>query len=137
MEPQPSIFKRLWTTIRKRNASPLLLSQHGAPSQYPGGERGTTLLQRYGLVRVIQLRYPLDAYDGWRINRRPPAVGDMGTIVEILHAPGLPSKYVVESSDADGITIWLDDFDAEEIEPIDDTEYMPQHVAPELPDTNA
>ena len=91
------------------------------------------LLQQYQLARVVQLRYPLDTYDGWRVNQRPPAIGDMGTIVEILHAPGLPNKYVVESSDADGITIWLGDFDAEELIPIDDPDYVPQHAAFEPP----
>ena len=87
------------------------------------------VLQQYQLARVVQLRYPVTTYDGWRVNRRPPAIGDMGTIVEILHAPGLPNKYVVESSDADGIAIWLADFDAEELMPIDDSEYQAQYAA--------
>jgi hypothetical protein len=93
------------------------------------------ILQQYQLACVVQLRYPLDTYDGWRVNRRPPAIGDMGTIVDILHAPGLPNKYVVESSDADGITIWLADFDAEELAPIDDAEYMQHFAAIEPPDS--
>ena len=91
------------------------------------------LLKQYGLVRVVQLLHPLEEYDGWRLNRRPPHIGDLGTVVDILHAPSQPDKYVVESSDVEGITIWLDDFDAEELEAIDDSEYTQQHAALEPP----
>jgi hypothetical protein len=77
------------------------------------------LLVKYSLACIVQLHHPLEAYDGWRINRRPPRVGDVGTIVEILQAPGLPAKYVLEACAADGTTIWLCDFDADEIEPAD------------------
>ena len=82
-------------------------------------EAAGTMLTQYCLVRVIQLLHPLDTYDGWRLNRRPPQRGDVGTIVDILEAPGVPKKYVVESSDPEGITIWLGDFDAEELEPVE------------------
>ena len=58
---------------------------------------------------------PPESYDGWRINQRPPRVGDVGTIVEILQAPGLSDRYVVETSGPDGITVWLGDFQAEEL----------------------
>ena len=42
-------------------------------------------------------------------------VGDRGTVVDILQAPGLPDKYVVEASGPDGITVWLGDFTADEL----------------------
>lgn len=51
------------------------------------------------------LRRP-EEYYGWRSNQRPPQVGDIGTIVEILHASGLPDGYVVESSGPDDIPIF-------------------------------
>jgi hypothetical protein len=56
-----------------------------------------------------------EAYEGWRVNQRPPRVGDRGTVVDILQAPGLPDKYVVEASGPDGITVWLGDFTADEL----------------------
>ena len=74
------------------------------------------ILTHYCLVRVIQLLHPLEEYDGWNVGRRPPQIGDIGTVVDILQEEGLPNKYVVEASDGDGITIWLADFDAEELE---------------------
>ena len=81
-------------------------------------------LNQYGLVRIVQLFQTPDYYDGWRLNRRPPLIGDIGTITDILRAPGLPEHYIVESSDGEGMTIWLGDFEAEELEPIDATEEM-------------
>jgi len=69
------------------------------------------------MVRVRQLLRPREAYDGWKLNRRPPLVGDVGTIVDILHAPGAPDDYVVECIGPDGVTEWLGDFSADEIEP--------------------
>jgi hypothetical protein len=106
--------------LQVRLAKHIIVMEHDRPLANRVSESTMALLQQYQLARVVQLRYPLDTYDGWRVNRRRPAIGDMGTIVEIIHAPGLSNKYVVESSDADGITIWLADFDAEELAPIDD-----------------
>jgi hypothetical protein len=72
-------------------------------------------LRQYDMVRIRRLLRSPDSYDGWRINRRPPRIGDVGAIVEISQAPGLPDHYVVENSGPDGITIWLGEFDGEEL----------------------
>jgi hypothetical protein len=72
--------------------------------------------RQYSIVRICQLLRSPEEYDGWRVNQRPPQVGDTGTIVDVLAAPGLPYNYVVEASGQDGITIWLGDFAAEELE---------------------
>ena len=74
-------------------------------------------LEQNGLVRIRKLLLPPAEYDGWRVNRHPPQVGDIGTLLDILRSPGLPDRYVVESSATDGITVWLRDFAAEELEP--------------------
>ena len=73
-------------------------------------------LKQYDLVRVRQLLQPPEVYDGWRVNKRPPQIGDVGTIVDVLQARGCPDDYIVESSGADGDTVWLGDFSAEELE---------------------
>jgi hypothetical protein len=75
-------------------------------------------LKKYGLVRIRQLLRPAADYDGWRVNQRPPQVGDVGTLLDILHAPGLPDRFVVESSGAGGVTVWVGDFGAGELEPL-------------------
>jgi hypothetical protein len=72
--------------------------------------------EQYSLVRVGQLLCSPDDYDGWRINQRPPQVGDIGTLLDILQVPGLPDRYVVECSGGYGVDIWLGEFSAEELE---------------------
>jgi hypothetical protein len=63
-------------------------------------------LRLYEQVRVVRLLHPPEHYDGWRVNQRPPAVGDIGYLIDILQTPGVP----------DG---WLGDFLADELEPVD------------------
>lgn len=72
--------------------------------------------RQYELVRVRKLVQSVDEYDGWRLNQRAPQVNDVGTLLDVLTAHGLPDKYVVECSGEGGSTIWLSDFFEEEIE---------------------
>ena len=71
----------------------------------------------YSLVRIRQLLGSPSDYDGWRISQRPPRVGDTGTLLDVLQAPGLPDRYVVECNDPGGVAVWLGDFSAEELDP--------------------
>jgi hypothetical protein len=81
-----------------------------------GGSQSTVSdLKPYQTVRIATLRNPPEHYDPWCVNQRAPRVGDVGTIVDILNAPGAPTKYVIECSAPDGGTIWLSDFVAEEL----------------------
>lgn len=73
-------------------------------------------LKPFVCVRVRYLRNEGSSHDGWRVNQRPPQVGDCGTVLDVLSAPNLPNKYVVESSLPDASSLWLADFFAEEIE---------------------
>jgi hypothetical protein len=75
-------------------------------------------LKEYCIVRVVKLSRPIKEYDDWGLNQRNPQIGDTGTLIDKLHAPNLADKYVVESTDDDGKPIWLSDFFADEIEPI-------------------
>jgi len=75
-----------------------------------------TPFKEYELVRIRQLIQRPEDMDGWCLNQRPPAPGDIGTLLDILTIPGLPNKYVVECADKDGISIWLAEFFEEEIE---------------------
>jgi hypothetical protein len=77
-------------------------------------------LREYSKVRVRRLLRPLAEYDGWRVNLRPPQVGEAGIIVDVQRLPSEPDRlnYVVESlsSRPDGGPVWLSDFTAEELE---------------------
>ena len=75
------------------------------------------MLRQYELVRVVKLMQLEADYDGWRVNQRPPRIGDVGTILDVLSAPGLPDEYVVEAVNGDdATTIWLAIFLADELE---------------------
>ena len=66
----------------------------------------------YGVVQVARLLQPDRVFQGTEGVRRPPKVGDVGTIVHAYD----PTSFAVECVDASGLTIWLADFFAEELE---------------------
>jgi hypothetical protein len=75
-------------------------------------------LKQYTEVRVVKLVQSPDKYNGWKLNKRPPQIGDIGTLIDYLPSKGKPRFYIVEKSDpVDGTDIWLVDFLEEEIEP--------------------
>ena len=78
-----------------------------------------TELKKYCIVCVIKLSRPPSEYDDWGVNQRNPQIGDTGILIDKLHAPNLPDKYVVENAGKDGRPIWLSDFFADEIEPME------------------
>jgi hypothetical protein len=47
-------------------------------------------LKQYGLVRVRLLLQPAMEYDDWRVNQRPPQVGDVGTCSTSSTPPACP-----------------------------------------------
>jgi hypothetical protein len=63
-------------------------------------------LPEYSQVEIVELLHAPEHYDGWKMNKRPPAIGDRGVVVERLSE----EDYVVECSGPDGIGIWLGDF---------------------------
>jgi hypothetical protein len=69
----------------------------------------------YSTVRVCSLTQKSDAYDPWHLNKRPPAIGDVGTIVEIVSGINGEARYIVEAVHPDGGTLWLSGFLKEEI----------------------
>ena len=76
------------------------------------------MLKEFIKVRVVRLLRPPESYLGWSGAKRPPKIGDVGTIVDIQNVRNLPTNYVVEAESPDGIPDWLGDFSAEEIEPV-------------------
>lgn len=79
-----------------------------------------TELIQYKQVRVKCMLRDANLYDGWGVSQRPPEVGETGTLIDVLHAPELRDHYVVEKTDpATGSTIWLAEFEKEELESVD------------------
>jgi hypothetical protein len=83
-----------------------------------------TTLEQYQLVRIKQLLQSSSEYDVWRLNTRPPWIGDVGILLDVLHADGLPDRYVVECSETNGTTVWLADFHGDELEPLTDDQIV-------------
>jgi elongation factor Tu len=86
-------------------------------------------LREYDVVRVTALEVSDRYYDGTEGVRRPPAVGDHGTVVHVF--PGA-ARVTVESVNDDGATLWLADFSSGELEPIGPTGTRPQLRGPDV-----
>jgi len=69
-------------------------------------------LDVHDIVQVCKLRTPSRHVDGTDGVCRQPRVGDRGTVVFPLDA----AKFIVESVDPEGNTVWLADFLRDELE---------------------
>lgn len=69
------------------------------------------------VVKVVNLLDAHRHFDGSKSDMRSPCVGDIGTVV-FIHSDnhGVPNGYIVECVNDEGLTIWLADFSAEELE---------------------
>lgn len=72
-------------------------------------------VRQFDKVRVRALLRAAHEYDAWWVNRRPPRFGDLGTVVELLNGEDGARRFVVECVGADGSTVWLSEFCAEEL----------------------
>lgn len=72
-------------------------------------------VRQFDKVRVRALLRAAHEYDAWWVNRRPPRFGDFGTVVELLNGEDGARRFVVECVGADGSTVWLSEFCAEEL----------------------
>ena len=89
-----------------------------APSRHASHQteegRVHTEFQLYTRVRVSRLLTPQRAVSGSGASVRQPQVGDTGTVVEYFgNLEG--ATYLVESVDAEGATVWLAEFSAQEL----------------------
>ena len=76
-------------------------------------------LKEYDAVRVVRLLRSNRPYDGTAEVRRPPEVGDLATIVHEYDPEDPRAPLAVEKVDPDGYTIWLADFERDELELVD------------------
>ncbi len=81
-----------------------------APGQSAAGVR------EYDSVRVVRLRTRTRPFDGTAPMARLPRVGDIATVAHEYDPDDPGGTVAVEMTDADGSTIWLADFDKDELE---------------------
>lgn len=73
-------------------------------------------IEQYDIVEVIRLTRPTRGTWGSPSVNRQPKVGDVGTVVEKWVAPpSSPGCYLVECVDKNGLTLWLSDFEEDEL----------------------
>ena len=75
-----------------------------------------TRLREYDEVRIVRLNLPTRPFDGTDGAKRPPRIGDTGIVVYEHDAATQAKSYSVENVTSDGATVWLADFDQEELE---------------------
>lgn len=66
----------------------------------------------YSVVRVARLLQSDRSFQGTAGVSRKPEIGDIGTIVHVYDM----TSFAVECMNDDGMTVWLADFFAEELE---------------------
>lgn len=64
------------------------------------------------VVRITSIGTAERTVDGSPGVVRQPVVGDMGTIVHVVG----PTRFIVECVDGEGQTLWISDFDLDEIQ---------------------
>jgi len=77
--------------------------------------------QELDTIRIVRLLRDNREYSGTPEITRSPRIGDVGTIVHVYDPRDPQAPYRVECVSAEGHTIWLADFDPEEMEPLQAT----------------
>jgi hypothetical protein len=68
-------------------------------------------MKEHDCVKIAKLLQENRSFDGTENVKRPPQVGDIGTIVHMIE-----NFCIVESVNSEGYTIWLADFLTDELE---------------------
>ncbi|HXY32488.1 MAG TPA: hypothetical protein VEI06_17425 [Gemmatimonadaceae bacterium] len=72
--------------------------------------------QAFDTVRVTTMRPALASHLALNVSVRVPRVNDSGTVVEVMLRDGREVYYLVEHCAPDGRTLWLCEFDQDELE---------------------
>jgi hypothetical protein len=73
-------------------------------------------LREYDTVRIVKLLTNDRKFDGTDMVKRAPRVGDIATIVHKYEPSNLNGRFIVEKVNDDGYTVWLADFEKDELE---------------------
>ena len=73
-------------------------------------------IREYDVVRVALLKKIDRSFDGSDGVKRPPEIGDIATVCHEYDPDNLSAKIAVEMVNDDGLTVWLADFDRDELE---------------------
>ena len=91
------------------------------PATHPKKTSGSVKqIQEYDVVRVATLKSGGRSFDGSKGVKRPPQVGDVATVCHEYDINDPNAKVAVEMVTDDGLTVWLADFDRDELEIVSD-----------------
>ena len=74
------------------------------------------IIREYDVVRVANLKKPDRSFDGTDGVKRPPEIGDIATVCHEYDRKDISAEIAIELVDDDGLTVWLADFDRDELE---------------------
>ena len=81
-----------------------------------------TIIREYDIVRVASLKKRDRSFDGSNGVKRPPEIGDVATVCHEYDPDDPSAKVAVEKIADDGLTVWLADFDRDELELVLETQ---------------
>lgn len=73
-------------------------------------------IREYDVVRVTLLKHPTRPFEGSEGARRMPRVGDVASVCHEYDSDDPNAPVAVEMVADDGRTVWLADFDRDELE---------------------
>jgi len=78
-------------------------------------QQGAAIFNELDQVQVVRLHHVMREVDGTERVRRQPKVGDLGTVVALVRRGSDAPGYYVECVDEEGLTVWLTEFDRDEL----------------------
>ena len=83
-----------------------------------GASEANATIKQFAVVKVVEAPAPDTAMALHATSNRVPVVGEVGAVLEVLTAQGLPDAFLVECTDSKGATLWLHEFRAHELQVI-------------------
>lgn len=80
------------------------------------GEFRVSAIREYDTVRIVRLFRQERDFDGTPGSSRGPEIGDTAAVVHEYDPADATAPVVVECVDSQGNTVWLADFDKDELE---------------------
>ena len=77
-------------------------------------------VREHDVVRVAHLKERDRYFDGSDDVKRPPQIGDVATVCHEYDSDDPSTKVAVEKVTDDGLTVWLADFDQDELERVEE-----------------
>jgi len=82
--------------------------------------RRTRRIREHDVVRVAHLKERGRSFYGSEDVKRPPQIGDVATVCHEYDSDDPSTKVAVEKVTEDGLTVWLADFDQDELEHVEE-----------------